>query len=383
MPINLPPMPGTACLGSQKSRLHLQQARVEIALMRFNRNRTLGFPICRLACLASLAALACLPLALASGTLNVYSHRHYSVDEEINALFTERTGIVVRVVNADADQLIERLRSEGANSPADVLVTVDSTRMERARALDLLQPFDTTAIAVPPAPEGLRAPDESWHPYTLRARVILTAKDRVKPGEITRYEDLARPEWRGRLLIRSSSNSYNQALMASMVAAHGEAAATEWARGVARNLARPPQGGDRDQIKAVAAGLADVCVSNSYYLGMMLDSPDPAERDAARKVDVVFPNQQDRGTHCNVSAIALLKHARNRDEAHRYLEFLLSPEIQKRLANGTSEHPVAFDLSLAPIHQQWGRFKIDTETFEAIPASHEAAIRAFNAARWR
>ncbi len=318
-----------------------------------------------------------------SGVLHVYSHRHYGVDEEVNALFTERTGIEVRVVNADADQLIERLRSEGANSPADVLVTVDSTRMERARALGLLAAFDTDGAALPAAPQGIAAPDGMWHPYMLRARVILTAKGRVKPGEISRYEDLAKPQWRGRLLIRSSSNSYNQAWMASMIAALGEPAATEWARGVASNLARPPQGGDRDQIKAVAAGLADVCVANSYYLGMMMESPDPAERQAAARVDVIFPNQEDRGTHCNVSAIALLKHARNRDEAHRYLEFLLSPEIQKLLANGTYEHPITFDTSLSPVHQRWGHFTIDTRTFPSLAEHHEASVRAFNAARWR
>lgn len=321
--------------------------------------------------------------AYADELLNVYSHRHYGVDEQVNALFTERTGIQVRVVNADADQLIERLRSEGANSPADVLVTVDSARMERAHSLGLLRKFDTGDLDFSATPEGLRDPEGFWHPYMIRARVILTAKGRVKAGEITRYEDLANPEWRGRLLIRSSSNSYNQALMASMVAAHGEADATAWARGVANNLARPPQGGDRDQIKAVAAGLADVCVANSYYLGMMLESPDPAERAAARKVDVVFPNQSDRGTHCNVSAIALLQNADNTDAAHQYLKFLLSPEIQKMLARGTYEHPVGFDHTLTPVHREWGTFKIDTETFGDLAKQHETAIKVFDAAKWR
>ena len=348
-------------------------------LMRFSRNKkrafyTFGYVI--------LSWAAVLPTS-AGGMLNVYSHRHYGIDEQVNALFTERTGIAVRVVNADADQLIERLRAEGENSPADVIVTVDSSRMERARALGLLAKFDTTDLDLPTPPEGLGDPDGYWHPYMIRARVILTAKDRVKPGEITRYEDLANPRWRGRLLIRSSSNSYNQALMASMVAAHGEREATAWARAVAGNLARPPQGGDRDQIKAVAAGLADVCVSNSYYLGMMLESPDPAERAAAQKMDVVFPNQSDRGTHCNVTAIALLKHADNAGEARQYLKFLLSPEIQKMLAEGTYEHPVSFDSTLTALHREWGDFKIDIETFGDLATHHEAAVRAFDAARWR
>ena len=347
--------------------------------MRFIRNNT-PLPL-TLACL-SLTLAAALPLC-ANGTLNIYSHRHYGVDEQINSLFTERTGIEVRVVNADADQLIERLRSEGKNSPADVLITVDSSRMERARALGLLAKFDTASLHLPAPPDGLTDPQGYWHTYMIRARVILTAKGRVKPGEITRYEDLAKPEWRGRLLIRSSSNSYNQALMASMVAALGEREATAWARSVANNFARPPQGGDRDQIKAVAAGLADVCVSNSYYLGMMLESPDPAERAAARQMDIVFPNQSDRGTHCNVSAIALLKHADNTTQAREYLKFLLSPEIQKMLAQGTYEHPVTFDSSLTSVHRQWGDFKIDTETFGDLHTHHETAVRAFDTARWR
>lgn len=321
--------------------------------------------------------------AHADQALHVYSQRHYSVDEQVNARFTERTGIAVRVVNADADQLIERLRSEGANSPADVLITVDSTRMERARSLGLLKPFEVDGAVVPAPPEGLADPDGFWHPYMIRARVILTAQGRVRRGEITRYEDLADPQWRGRLLIRSSSNSYNQALMASLVAAHGEREATAWARSIANNLARPPQGGDRDQIKAVAAGLADVCVVNSYYLGMMLESPDPSERAAARKVDLVFPNQSDRGTHANVSAIALLTHAGNTSAAHQYLEFLLSPEIQKMLAQGTYEHPENMDWSITPVHEAWGEFKIDTETFKSLGSHHEASIRAFDAARWR
>lgn len=347
--------------------------------MRISRNKKSAQSIAG----AAFVLLASLFSASAEGELNIYSHRHYGVDEQVNALFTERTGIEVRVVNADADQLIERLRSEGANSPADVLITVDASRMERARSLGLLGKFDTTGMTMPDAPAGLSAPDDSWYPYMIRARVILTAKGRVKPGDITRYEDLADRKWRGRLLIRSASNSYNQALMASMVAAHGEREATAWARNVANNFARPPQGGDRDQIKAVAAGLADVCVANSYYLGMMLESPDPAERAAARKVDVVFPNQGDRGTHCNVSAIALLKHADNATAAHRYLAFLLSPEIQQMLASGTYEHPVGFDTTLTPVHRQWGSFKIDTDTFGDLAKYHDTAVKAFDAARWR
>jgi iron(III) transport system substrate-binding protein len=324
----------------------------------------------------------CAPLASANGVVHVYSHRHYEIDQKVNRLFTEKTGIEVKVVNADADQLIERLKSEGANSPADVLVTVDAGRMQRAKTEGLLQPFEseTAATASPP---GLRDPDGFWYPYTIRARVILTATARIKPGEIKNYEDLADPRWRGRLLIRSSTSGYNQSLLASIIAANGESKAAAWARGVASNLARPPQGGDRDQIKAVASGLADACVSNSYYYGLMLDSPDPAERAAARKVTLIFPNQDNRGTHCNVSAAAVVKHAKNIGQARAYIEFLVSPEVQKLVANGSFEHPIRMDLSLNPTHAVWGDFKIDTETFAKLGTHQAAATRLFDAARWK
>lgn len=343
--------------------------------MRISRNKSSFF-------VSVIISLLAIPIA-AGEVLHVYSHRHYGVDEQVNALFKERTGIEVKIVNADADQLIERLRSEGANSPADVLITVDATRMERARSHDLLGRFETEGLDLPAAQEGLNDPDGFWYPYMIRARIIVTAQGRVKPGELLRYEDLAKPEWRGRLLIRSSTSTYNQALMASMIAANGEAQATAWARGVANNLARPPQGGDRDQIKAVAAGLADACVVNSYYLGMMLESPDASEREAARKVNAVFPNQKDRGTHANVSAIALLKHAKHRDSAHQYLKFLLSPEVQSILAKGSFEHPVNLDPEITPTHKAWGAFKVDTETFGQLSKHHDAALKAFDAARWR
>lgn len=343
--------------------------------MRLIRNKALGVGMLWMSCVVFTCH--------AAAVLNIYSHRHYGVDEEVNRLFQDRTGIEVRVVNADADQLIERLRAEGGNSPADVLITVDKTRMERARALGLLEKLEVASLDLPLAPEGLNDPEGYWHAYMIRARIIAVAKGRVGPGEIRRYEDLADPKWRGRLLIRSSANPYNQGLMASLIAANGEAEATRWAQGVARNLARPPQGGDRDQIKAVADGLADVCVVNSYYLATMLESPDRSEREAARKLDVIFPNQADRGTHANVSAIALLKNAKNIDAVRQYLKFLLSPEIQSMLANGAYEHPASLNHTLTDVHRSWGEFKVDRETFRELATHHESATRVFNTARWR
>jgi iron(III) transport system substrate-binding protein len=346
---------------------------VKVALMRIIRNKHV------LACLASLSLPLC---AGAKEVLHIYSHRHYEVDQQVNRLFTERTGIEVKVVNAEADPLIERLKAEGENSPADLLVTVDAGRMQRARQDGLLQPLRSDVLdkACPPA---LRDPDGYWYPFTVRARVIMVAADRVKPGEIGDYEDLADPKWRGRILVRSSSNSYNQSLMASMVSALGEEKATEWAKGVVANMARPPQGGDRDQIKACAAGLADVCISNTYYLGLLLDSPDPAERRAAGSMRVVFPNQGNRGTHVNVSAAGIVKHAKNVDNARKYLEFLVSPEVQEMLAKGSHEHPVSMRTGFNPHHAAWGDFKIDTTTFPKMGEDQAKALRLFGAAGWK
>lgn len=314
--------------------------------------------------------------------LNVYSHRHYPSDQAINKLFTEKTGIEVKVVNADADQLIERLKSEGENSPADVLVTVDAGRLQRAKAEGLLQPVKSEVLEKASSPE-LRDPEGYWHPYTLRARVILVAKDRVKDGEIKTYEDLADPKWKGRLLIASSSSSYNQSLAASIVTANGAEAAEKWAKSVASNLARPPQGGDRDQIRAVAQGLADVCVSNTYYYGLLLNSKDEADRKAAESVQLIFPNQEGRGTHCNVSASGITKHAKNVEQAKAYLEFLVSPEIQQRIANTTYEFPISGDITLSETHKKWGKFKIDTVTFPKMGENQLKAVTIFDQAGWK
>lgn len=336
--------------------------------------------------LGSLLAAAVLAVsavaATAQGTLNIYSARHYQVDTEINKRFTEKTGIAVRVVNAPANQLVERLRSEGADSPADLLITVDAAQMQRAAADGLLRGMRAKTLDAA-TPAGLRDPKGFWYPYTVRARVILVAADRVKPGEIRTYKELADPKWRGRLLVRSSSSSYNQSLAASYLAAEGEDATRAWMRGIVRNLARPPQGGDRDQIKLVAEGLADVCVSNTYYLGMLATSSDPAERRQAERIRVVFPDQDGRGAHVNVSAAGTTRHARNPEAARRYVEFLLTPEIQKLIASTTYEHPVNMEISDNPVHKAWGRFKIDTTTFAQTGENLGRVIPLFDAEGWK
>ncbi len=320
--------------------------------------------------------------ALGAEALHVYSHRHYEVDQKVNALFTEKTGIEVKVVNAEADQLIERLKSEGADSPADVLVTVDAARMQRAVEDGLLQPVKSE-ILEKATPVALRDAEGHWYPFTLRARGIVVAKNRVKEGEVKDYADLAKPEWRGRVLARSSTSGYNQSLLASIIAAEGEQAAEKWAKGVANNLARPPQGGDRDQIKAVAAGLADAAITNSYYLGMLLHSTDAEERKAGAAVRMIFPNQSGRGTHANVSAAGITKHAKHAEAGRKYLEFLVSPEVQKMVAEGSFEHPISMDLSLGGQVGKWGEFKVDETGFRKLGELSPAATRIFDRAGWK
>lgn len=314
--------------------------------------------------------------------LHVYSHRHYEVDKQVNALFQEKTGIEVKVVNAEADQLIERLKSEGADSPADVLVTVDAGRMQRAVEQGLLQPVKSEILEIA-TPGALRDVEGYWYPFTIRARGIVVSKDRVKDGEIKNYADLAKPEWRGRVLARSSTSGYNQSLLASIIAVDGEKAAEEWAKAVAKNLARPPQGGDRDQIKAVAAGLADAAITNSYYLGLLMNSPDVTERIAAQSVRMVFPNQSGLGTHANVSAAGITKHAKNVDAGRKYLEFLVSPEVQKIYSNGSFEHPISMDLSLGEQIGKWGSFKVDETGFGKLGELSAEATRLFDRAGWK
>lgn len=336
----------------------------------------------RITALLVAGLLAAARPAAADEVLNIYSHRHYGIDQEVNAAFTEKTGIEVKVVNADADQLIERLKSEGENSPADLLVTVDAGRLQSAREQGLLQPLQSEVLEAA-TPVGLRDPDGYWYPYTARARIIIVSDERVEEGAITTYEQLADERWRGKVAIRSSSSAYNQAWVASMVAANGVEATEDWARGVVANMARPPQGGDRDQIRAVASGLADVCISNAYYLGIMLNSTDPADREAASKVRVVFPNQDGRGAFLNVSAAGVTRHAKNIDAARKYLEFLVSDEVQQMIANGSYEYPISLDFRATPTFEAWGAFKYDTTSFPEIGDRLDDAITIFDKVGWQ
>lgn len=313
--------------------------------------------------------------------VNVYTHRHYAVDQEIFAQFTEETGIKVNVINASADELIQRMETEGENSPADLLITVDAGRLNRAHDKGLLQAFDSSFLTSV-VPAQYRQPEGYWYGMTTRARIIAYAKDRVNPEEISDYADLADPKWKGRVLVRSSDNVYNQSLLASIVAAEGEEQATAWATGVVANLARAPKGSDRDQVKAIASGEGDLTIVNTYYIGQLLNSDNEEERKAGVAVGIVFPNQGNRGTHVNVSGFGVAKHAKNKENAVKLAEFLLSEAVQQKLAMANYEYPLNPNVQVAELLEEWGPFKRDGINLSLLGEYNEQAIKAFDIAGW-
>lgn len=318
----------------------------------------------------------------AGGVVNVYSHRHYEADREIFRRFTEQTGIDVNVVTASADELITRLENEGAGSPADVLITVDAGRLHRARTRNLLQPVESAVLAAN-VPANLRDRDGHWFGLTQRARILVHHATRVQPTELSTYEALAEPAWQDRVLIRSSSNVYNQSLLASVIAHAGPEAAERWAAGIVRSLARDPSGGDTDQIKAVAAGEGDVAVANSYYLARLMTSENPEDRRVAEQVRPFFPNQDSRGTHVNVSGAGVARHAPNRANAIRLIEFLSQDEAQRLFAESNGEYPVKPGVPWSETLQAWGQFRADTLDLTRLGELNDEAVRIADRAGWR
>lgn len=333
------------------------------------------------ALLAPLLLTGCQESTEGPGVVNVYSHRHYEADQMLFDRFSELTGIEVQVVTASADELITRLEREGDASPADVLITVDAGRLHRAKELGLLRAVDS-AVLSETIPAHLRDSEGYWFGLTQRARILAYARDRVTPEELSTYEDLADPRWQGRVLVRSSENIYNISLMASMIAANGLEASEAWAAGVVANFARAPQGGDTDQITDVAAGVGDVAIVNTYYVGRLLADPDPATRALAEQVGVFFPNQGDRGTHVNVSGAGVTTYAPNPENALALIEFLVSEEAQQIFAEANFEYPVREGVAWAAILQGWGEFRADTLPLQVLGERNNEAVMAFDRAGW-
>jgi len=317
-----------------------------------------------------------------AGEVNIYTHRHYEVDQEIFNRFEAATGIKVNVVKAGADELMVRLENEGAKSPADLLITVEAGRLVLAKEKGLLQAVKSEILEAQ-IPAYLRDDAGFWFGQTVRARFLVYSKDRVKPTDLSTFEDLTNPKWKGKILSRSSSNIYNQSLLAAFIHHNGETGAEEWARGVVANFAREPKGNDRDQVIAIAAGQGDVAIVNSYYVGKMFESEDAAERDAVSKVGVFFPNQNDRGTHINISGAGLTKYAPNRDNAIKLLEFMASDEIQGIFAEANSEYPVNSEIASSQLLQSWGEFKPDTLPLRVLGELNTKAVEIFDRAGWK
>ena len=327
-------------------------------------------------------AIALTACGAAAQEVNIYSSRHYDTDVALYDAFTEQTGIAVNLIEGDADQLIERIKAEGRNSPADVLITVDAGRLWRAEQAGLLQPVSSPVLERA-IPAELRHPEGKWFGLSQRLRGIVYAEDRVDPSEITSYEDLADPKWQGRICIRSSTNVYNQSLVASMIEANEIEATEAWAQALVDNLARPPQGGDTDQIKAVAAGECDVAVVNHYYLVRLIESEAEDERAVADQVGIVFPNQDGRGAHANVSGAGVVATAPNKENAVKLLEYLTTPEAQAYFAEGNYEFPVVDGVKLDPVLEQWGEIKTDGINAAKLGENNPEAVKLMDRVGWK
>jgi len=315
--------------------------------------------------------------------LNLYTARHYQTDEAFYTGYTKATGIKINRIEGGEDALFERIKAEGANSPADVFLTVDVARLWRAEQAGIFAPIQSAMLSKR-IPAHYRDADNKWFGFSARARVLAYDKNKVKSRELARYEDLANAKWKGEICTRSSSHPYNLSLISSMILHLGEAKATEWARGVAANLARPPRGGDTDQLRAVGAGECSIAISNHYYYVRLMRSQKPEDRAVVEKVGLVWPNQADRGTHVNVSGGGILQQAPHRDAAVKFLEYLAGDEAQTLFAKGNNEWPTVKGVKLAnPELQSFGQFQIDSLPLANLGKTQAAAQRIADKVGWK
>lgn len=333
-----------------------------------------------LAKIASVFVLACSAQGVRASEVNVFSYRHYDADKTLYKKFTEETGIKVNIIKSKADALLQRLETEGDKSSADLLITSDAARLVKAKELGLLQSVKSEVLEKQ-VPANLRDSEGQWYGVTVRARVLAYAKDKVKAGELKSYMDLTKPEWKGRVVARSSSNIYNQSLLASFIANKGEKEAAAWALKVRKNMARDPQGSDRDQLRAVAAGVADVAIVNTYYIGLLANSSDEKDQAVASKISVCFPDQDEQGTHINISGAGICKYAPNKDNAVKLLEFLTGEEAQQTFPQVTSEYPLSLKAT-TPLIKSWGEFKADSLNLEELGKNNKSAAKVYQAVSW-
>jgi iron(III) transport system substrate-binding protein len=322
---------------------------------------------------SSLLALSLCSVALPvlADEINIYSHRQPELIQPLIDAFTAETGITVNVAFVDKG-MAERLVAEGDRSPADLVLTVDIARLMQVVEADVIQPVQSDVLEAN-IPETLRDPGDLWFGLTTRARIIYASNDRVADGEVTSYEDLVDPKWAGRICTRSGLNDYNIALLSAVIAHHGEDAARVWAEGLKANLARKPDGGDRDQVKAIAAGECDIAIGNTYYIGQML--ADPEQKAAAEAVRIVFPTFEGDGVHVNISGIAMTKSAPNKEAALQFMEWLTGDAAQALYAETNNEYPVKPGVARSALVAGWGDFTPDSLSLTDVASHRAAALR--------
>ncbi|RPG60387.1 MAG: extracellular solute-binding protein [Flavobacteriales bacterium TMED191] len=315
--------------------------------------------------------------------LNIYSKRHYQVDKDLFKKFEEENNITVNVVKASSDELIERIKTEGKKCPADLLITVDAGKLYKAANDNLLAKININEISKNIKSELIDA-NGYWLPITYRARVIAYNPRKVNSEELSTYEDLTNEKWKNRILVRTSTNSYNQALLSSIVAHHGEDFALNWCNNLVDNFARKPKGNDRDQIRAIAANIGDIAIVNSYYIGLLQSSPDSLDRHVGQLVEVFFPNQaqNERGAHINISGIGLLKNSPNKDNAIKFMKFLTSEYAQTYYTNNSFEYPVIKNIKPSNTIAKWGDFKIDSLNLNELGIKRKQAVGIFEKSKW-
>lgn len=315
-----------------------------------------------------------------SGAVNIYTARHYDTDMALYEEFTRHTGVKVNLIEGGSDALTQRILNEGEFSPADMLITVDAGRLWRGNQAGIFSPVES-AVLERRVPAHLQAPDNTWFGLSKRGRVMVYNKAAGLPEGITRYEDLTDARLKGKVCMRSSTNIYNQSLLGSLIEHHDEATALDWANGVVANFARPPQGNDTAQLRAVAAGECGVTVANTYYIGRFIGSDKPEDQAVMSALGVLFPNQSDRGTHINISGAGILKHAPNRANAVAFLEYLTGDFAQRLFAEGNNEYPITGEVT-GPV-AKLGNFKEDTVNAQVLGTHQRTAVELFDKAGWR
>ena len=333
--------------------------------------------------IATLCALITIPsISLASDQVNVYSARKEALIKPVLDRFSKQTGIQVNLITGKADALLTRLRLEGSASPADVFITVDAGRLHRAKQAGVLRTTESEKLTKN-IPDNLRDVDGHWFGLSQRARPIFYAKNRVDPNMLSTYEDLSNKKWKGKICMRSSNSVYNQSLVASMLNATDKESTQAWLNAFVTNFVRKPAGGDTDQLKAVASGLCDITIANTYYYGRLINSDDKTDKSIAEKLSIFWPNQNDRGVHVNVSGAGITTHSKNSKNALQLIEFLASPESQAWYSAVNNEYPVVAGSKVSPVLKAWGTFIQDTVDLSTLGSNNRLAVEMMDRANWK